>query len=173
MTTATNVLLRSVLPGIPLVSHGKVRDVYAVDDQRLLLIATDRISAFDVVMPNGIPDKGRVLTQLSLFWFQRLRDMVRTQIMRNHLHQRQCERVSHATAPVPRAVGRAQHAGAQTEDRAHRMHRARLPRRLRMEGISEAAARCAASRCPRGCANRSSCRSRSSPRPPKRKAGTT
>lgn len=85
MTTATNVLLRSDLPGIPLVNRGKVRDVYAMDDQRLLIVATDRISAFDVVMPNGIPDKGKVLTQLSLFWFQRLRDMVRTQIVRNHL----------------------------------------------------------------------------------------
>ena len=85
MTTATNVLLRSELPGIPLVNRGKVRDVYAVDDQRLLIVATDRISAFDVVMPNGIPDKGKVLTQLSLFWFQRLRDMVRSQIVRNHL----------------------------------------------------------------------------------------
>jgi len=85
MTTATNVLLRSDLTGTPLVSRGKVRDVYAVDDQRLLIVATDRISAFDVVMPNGIPDKGRVLTQLSLFWFQRLRDMVRSQIVRTHL----------------------------------------------------------------------------------------
>ena len=79
MTTATNVLLRSDLPGIPIVNRGKVRDVYAVDDQRLLIVATDRISAFDVVMPNGIPDKGRVLTQLSLFWFQR------SQVVRNHL----------------------------------------------------------------------------------------
>ncbi len=85
MTTATNVLLRSELPGIPLVNRGKVRDVYAVDEQRLLIVATDRISAFDVVMPNGIPDKGKVLTQLSLFWFQRLRDMVRSQTVRNHL----------------------------------------------------------------------------------------
>jgi phosphoribosylaminoimidazole-succinocarboxamide synthase len=59
--------------------------VYAVDDTRLLFIATDRISAFDVIMPNGIPDKGRVLTQISLFWFQLLRDTVRSQIVRNHL----------------------------------------------------------------------------------------
>jgi len=85
MPTTTNPLLRSELPGIPLVSRGKVRDVYGIDDTRLLIVATDRISAFDVVMPNGIPDKGRVLTQISLFWFQRLRDMVRVQIVRNHL----------------------------------------------------------------------------------------
>src|SRR5271163_2975713 len=52
--------------------RGKVRDVYDLGD-RLLLVATDRISAFDWVMPNGIPDKGRVLTALSLFWFGRLK----------------------------------------------------------------------------------------------------
>ena len=63
-------LLQSNLPGLP-VRRGKVRDVYDLGD-RLLLVATDRISAFDWVMPNGIPDKGRVLTQLSAFWFRRL-----------------------------------------------------------------------------------------------------
>ena len=85
MSSLTTPLLRTDLPGIPLVNRGKVRDVYAVDDARLLIIATDRISAFDVIMPNGIPDKGRVLTQISLFWFQLLRDKVRKMIVRNHL----------------------------------------------------------------------------------------
>ncbi len=85
MTTLTTPLLKTNLPGIPLLNRGKVRDVYAVDDTRLLFVATDRISAFDCVMPNGIPDKGRILTQLSLFWFQRLRDSVRSMIVRNHL----------------------------------------------------------------------------------------
>lgn len=85
MPITTNPLLQTDLPGISLVSRGKVRDVYAIDDARLLFVATDRISAFDVVMPNGIPDKGKVLTQISLFWFQRLRDVVRSQIVRNHL----------------------------------------------------------------------------------------
>lgn len=60
----------SNLPGIP-VRHGKVRDVYDFGD-RLLLVATDRISAFDWILPTGIPDKGRVLTQISDFWFNRL-----------------------------------------------------------------------------------------------------
>jgi phosphoribosylaminoimidazole-succinocarboxamide synthase len=55
------------LPGVPLHRQGKVRDVYEVGDD-LLIVATDRISAFDVVMPTGIPDKGKVLTQLSVFW---------------------------------------------------------------------------------------------------------
>jgi phosphoribosylaminoimidazole-succinocarboxamide synthase len=63
-------LLQSNLPGLP-VRRGKVRDVYDLGD-RLLLVATDRISAFDWVMPNGIPDKGCVLTQLSAFWFRLL-----------------------------------------------------------------------------------------------------
>jgi phosphoribosylaminoimidazole-succinocarboxamide synthase len=75
MSATTPVLLQSDLPGITPLSRGKVRDVYIVDDARLLFVASDRMSAFDVVMPNGIPDKGRVLTQLSLFWFDLLRDV--------------------------------------------------------------------------------------------------
>jgi phosphoribosylaminoimidazole-succinocarboxamide synthase len=57
-------------------AQGKVRDVYDVGDERLLLVATDRISAFDVVLPNPIPDKGRVLTGVTLFWLERTRDLV-------------------------------------------------------------------------------------------------
>ncbi len=67
---ARSVLLRSEIPGVP-VRRGKVRDVYDFGD-RLLFIASDRISAFDWVLPNGIPDKGRVLTQMSEMWFGRL-----------------------------------------------------------------------------------------------------
>ena len=66
----TGVLLQSEIPGVPVI-RGKVRDVYDFGD-RLLFIATDRISAFDWVLPSGIPDKGRVLTKISEFWFQRL-----------------------------------------------------------------------------------------------------
>jgi phosphoribosylaminoimidazole-succinocarboxamide synthase len=58
------------------VASGKVRELYALDDERLLLVATDRISTFDVVLPTEIPDKGRVLTGLSVFWFARTRDLV-------------------------------------------------------------------------------------------------
>ena len=64
-----SLLLESNLPGLELLRRGKVRDVYAVDRDRLLIVATDRISAFDVILGSGIPDKGRVLTQISLFWF--------------------------------------------------------------------------------------------------------
>jgi len=77
MTTA---LLTTEIPILSLLARGKVRDIYNVDEARLLFVATDRISAFDVVMPNGIPDKGRVLTQISLFWFEKLRA-----IAHNHL----------------------------------------------------------------------------------------
>src|SRR5450432_222998 len=61
--------------GIAPAARGKVRDIYDLGD-RLLIVATDRLSAFDVVLPTPIPDKGRVLTQLSLFWFNLLRDVI-------------------------------------------------------------------------------------------------
>jgi phosphoribosylaminoimidazole-succinocarboxamide synthase len=63
------------LDGLDLVARGKVRDVYAVDDRHLLFVATDRISAFDVVMASGIPGKGILLNQLSLHWFTLLADL--------------------------------------------------------------------------------------------------
>jgi len=68
------VLLESKLP-LPLVGRGKVRDIYDLGDQ-LLFIASDRISAFDCILPTGIPGKGRILTQMSLFWFDFLQDLV-------------------------------------------------------------------------------------------------
>lgn len=67
-------LMRSSIPVLPLLARGKVRDIYAAGDDRLLLVATDRISAFDCVLPNPIPEKGRILTQISLFWFEFLKD---------------------------------------------------------------------------------------------------
>ena len=66
--TETSVLLESNLPGMELVARGKVRDVYQAGEH-LLFVASDRISAFDVVLPTGIPDKGSILNQLSLHWF--------------------------------------------------------------------------------------------------------
>jgi phosphoribosylaminoimidazole-succinocarboxamide synthase len=73
--SASTPVLDTSLDGLTLVRRGKVRDVYAVDDA-LVMIATDRISAFDYVLGSGIPDKGRVLTQLSAFWFNRTRHLV-------------------------------------------------------------------------------------------------
>jgi phosphoribosylaminoimidazole-succinocarboxamide synthase len=71
-----SVLLRTDFPKLKLHASGKVRDVYELDHERLLFVATDRISAFDYVLATGIPHKGRVLTQISLFWFDFLRDLV-------------------------------------------------------------------------------------------------
>ena len=74
------VVWETNLPGIHFLNRGKVRDLYEMGGQ-LLLIATDRLSAFDVVLPTPIPDKGRVLTQLSLFWFNLLRDVIPNHIV--------------------------------------------------------------------------------------------
>ena len=74
-TTLNRILLRTDFPGLTLHARGKVRDLYSLNGQ-LLFIATDRISAFDYVLATGIPEKGRVLTQLSIFWSDFLRDTV-------------------------------------------------------------------------------------------------
>lgn len=71
-----DALLETSCPDLTLLARGKVRDIYAVDDQHLLFVATDRISAFDVIMTNGIPGKGALLTRISLFWFQWLGDRI-------------------------------------------------------------------------------------------------
>ena len=71
----TGVLVESRLP-LPLVRRGKVREVYAVDDETLLLVASDRVSAFDVVMQEPVPYKGAVLTQMSAFWFDKLGSVI-------------------------------------------------------------------------------------------------
>jgi phosphoribosylaminoimidazole-succinocarboxamide synthase len=74
-SAGSSLVWQTHIDALPLRSRGKVRDLYDAGDA-LLLVATDRISAFDVVLPTPIPDKGRVLTQLSVFWFHQLRDIV-------------------------------------------------------------------------------------------------
>jgi phosphoribosylaminoimidazole-succinocarboxamide synthase len=74
--TGKSVLRETNLPGFKLFSRGKVRDVYEVPGGKLLVVASDRLSAFDVVMAQGIPDKGTILTQLSVFWFNFFRGVV-------------------------------------------------------------------------------------------------
>jgi phosphoribosylaminoimidazole-succinocarboxamide synthase len=64
-----------ILPGLTLYNRGKVRDIYGIDD-KLLLVATDRISAFDVVLPTDIPEKGKILTALSVYWFEVMKDII-------------------------------------------------------------------------------------------------
>lgn len=74
------VLMKTEMPDVGVPARGKVRDIYDLGDH-LLLVATDRISAFDVVLPDGIPGKGRVLTQLSRFWFRQTEDIVKNHIV--------------------------------------------------------------------------------------------
>jgi phosphoribosylaminoimidazole-succinocarboxamide synthase len=76
--TRSTALLRSEIDELPLVHRGKVRETYEVDDRHLLLVATDRLSAFDVVFDQPIPDKGAVLTRLSAWWFEQLADLGRS-----------------------------------------------------------------------------------------------
>jgi phosphoribosylaminoimidazole-succinocarboxamide synthase len=77
---AMRVLRETKFAGISPAARGKVRDIYDVGD-KLLIVATDRLSAFDVILPTPIPDKGRVLTQLSLFWFDLLRDVIPNHVL--------------------------------------------------------------------------------------------
>jgi len=76
----SKVIRETNFAGISPLARGKVRDIYDVGD-KLLIVATDRLSAFDVVMPTPIPDKGRVLTQLSLFWFDKLHDVIPNHVL--------------------------------------------------------------------------------------------
>ena len=89
-------MLQSQLRGLQRIHQGKVRDIYAIDAEHMLIVTTDRLSAFDVVLPNPIPGKGRVLTQISRFWFERT-----SHIIPNHLTAVPLERV------VPDAAERA------------------------------------------------------------------
>ena len=127
-----DVLLQADFPDLQLYASGKVRDIYKVDANHLLFVATDRISAFDYVLATGIPQKGRVLTQLSMFWFEFLKDIVP-----NHL----------ATADIAQYPAELQKYADQLRGRSMlvvaadmvtgRVRRARIHFRLGMEGIQE------------------------------------
>jgi phosphoribosylaminoimidazole-succinocarboxamide synthase len=92
----------TALHGLPLVYRGKVRDVYAADDEHLLIVTTDRLSAFDVVLPDPIPGKGRVLHQISEFWFERTAALIR-----NHRTQRRLEEFIDDAQELALLAGRA------------------------------------------------------------------
>lgn len=81
---AQKVVLETGLSGYPLEWRGKVRDVYGVDGD-LLIVTTDRVSAFDVILPNGIPDKGKVLNQLSLYWFEKSKSLIANHVITGNL----------------------------------------------------------------------------------------
>ena len=74
-----------IIQNLDLVAQGKVRDIYAIDQDYLLLVTSDRMSAFDVVLPNPIPNKGQVLTELSLFWFEQTESIVANHLSNNFL----------------------------------------------------------------------------------------
>src|SRR5205807_10525858 len=82
----SRILLQTDFPELTLHARGKVRDLYSLNGQ-LLFVATDRISAFDYVLATGIPEKGRVLTQLSLFWFDFLKDVVKNHLVTANVDQ--------------------------------------------------------------------------------------
>ena len=77
---SSDAMFESDISGLELLARGKVRDIYSVDDDHLLIVTSDRLSAYDVVMPSPIPGKGRVLTQISLFWFDMMSDLIDNQL---------------------------------------------------------------------------------------------
>src|SRR5882762_117006 len=99
MTTAA--ISQMSIPDLELVKRGKVRDVYAVDDERLLIVATDRISAFDCILPTAIARKGEVLTSLSRFWFEKLANIVP-----NHFITIDQEKLPETVRQAPDLIGR-------------------------------------------------------------------
>lgn len=101
MVAMVEPVFNSDLQSLDLINRGKVRDMYAVDDEHMLIVASDRLSAFDVVLPNPIPGKGAVLTELSNFWFRRTAKLVA-----NHLSELRLEEV--LTDPEERAKVAAQ-----------------------------------------------------------------
>src|SRR3979411_2858918 len=100
-------LFESRLRGLKKVHQGKVRDIYDVDAEHLLIVTTDRLSAFDVVLPDPIPSKGQVLTQISLFWFAKTRHLVA-----NHVSALQVEDIVADSQERAQLAGRA--TGGQT-----------------------------------------------------------
>ena len=76
----TQPLLQSSIQSLPRINQGKVRDIYDIDAEKMLIVTTDRLSAFDVVLPTAIPGKGAVLTQVANFWFDRLKDIIPTHL---------------------------------------------------------------------------------------------
>lgn len=73
-------VLKTEFPDMKLLGRGKVRDIYDFDD-KMLIVTTDRLSAFDVIMPNGVPGKGKILTEIALFWFEKTKDIIRNHII--------------------------------------------------------------------------------------------
>ena len=125
-----NALFQSDIKSLKLLNRGKVRDIYDVDEDHLLIVTTDRLSAFDVVLPTPIPGKGEVLTAVSNFWFDRLKHIVPNQLtgIAPGIRRRRQRK-----APGRRPC----YGGEEAQAAADRGDRARLPGRLGLEGIPE------------------------------------
>ena len=78
--SAADALFESAIPELPLIGRGKVSDIYHIDNDHLLIVTSDRLSAYDVILPDPIPGKGAVLTEISLFWFDRMADVIDNQL---------------------------------------------------------------------------------------------
>ena len=100
--TVPEALYQSALSSLKLRARGKVRDIYDIDDKTMLIVTTDRLSAFDVILPDPIPGKGRVLTNVSNFWFKKMQH-----VMPNHLADIPLEQVVPDPAERAQIEGRA------------------------------------------------------------------
>ena len=78
--SAADALFESAIPELPLIGRGKVRDIYNVDNDHLLIVTSDRLSAYDIILPDPVPGKGEVLTEISLFWFDMMADTIDNQL---------------------------------------------------------------------------------------------
>ena len=123
------IVLTTNLPDLELVARGKVRDIYDLG-KSLLIVTTDRISAFDVIMNEGIPDKGYVLTQISAFWFRQMED-----IIPNHIISTEIKRVPGRMPKVRRCPGRAFYARQESYPPAGGVYCPRLHLGFRLEGL--------------------------------------
>ena len=162
LTPTFDVLRHTDFPDLKLYASGKVRDLYQVGNGRLLFVATDRISAFDYVLATGIPQKGRVLTQLSLFWFDFLKGIVPNHLVTADVHQYPAELQKYSAQLRGRSmlVLRADMIAIECVVRGY----------LSGSGWKEykaTGAVCGIQACRPACASRTSCRSPSS-RPPSR-----
>jgi phosphoribosylaminoimidazole-succinocarboxamide synthase len=105
--TRNDALFESSIQELPLLGRGKVRDIYGVDDDHLLIVTTDRLSAYDVVLPDPIPGKGELLTRTSLFWFRMMQDLIDNQLTELTVHdvladRALCEQLEHRSLVVKR-----------------------------------------------------------------------
>jgi len=122
----TPIVLETNLAGLAPPKRGKVRDIYDLGDS-LLIIATDRISAFDVVLPNAIPEKGRVLTRISEYWFSKTADIVK-----NHLIATELKDFPRSAVSMPTSREQ-EHARQESEVASDRVHRQGLSHRFRLK----------------------------------------